>query len=255
MNVITDVVQLVLHYSKHIGGVLDILHTELPSEVPVKLPDAGVWYAYRGCHNSTSEWAKYITDRIYNPHDAKYSLAQKGSLERLPATEAYLYTAIHRKVLLAIQTSTGWSQHILEAGNSVLIPPNRSAILFHLTAATLLLRKPMHQSVFCAAAGAHWTSRDWGGIARVEECDASLNARYLSFWISLGRQRTDLNFVKLFRPLVGLRSAVPQLPHLDNAWKQCNDWKEQIFEALERRDLQLQLESLENERGRAESRA
>jgi hypothetical protein len=40
MNVITDVV---LHYSKHIGGVLDILRTELSLEVPVKLPDAVVW--------------------------------------------------------------------------------------------------------------------------------------------------------------------------------------------------------------------
>jgi hypothetical protein len=52
MNVITDVVQLVLHYSKHIGGVLGILRTELPSEVPVKLPDAVIQYAYRGCNNT-----------------------------------------------------------------------------------------------------------------------------------------------------------------------------------------------------------
>jgi hypothetical protein len=52
MNVTTDVVQLVLHYSKHIGGVLDILRTELPSEVPVKLPDAVVRYAYSGCYNT-----------------------------------------------------------------------------------------------------------------------------------------------------------------------------------------------------------
>jgi hypothetical protein len=51
MNVITDVVQLVLHYSKHIGGVLDILRMELPLEVPVKLPDAVVRYAYCGCYN------------------------------------------------------------------------------------------------------------------------------------------------------------------------------------------------------------
>jgi hypothetical protein len=52
MYVITDVVQLVLHYSKHIGGVLDILRTELPSEVPVELPNAVVWYAYRGYYNT-----------------------------------------------------------------------------------------------------------------------------------------------------------------------------------------------------------
>jgi hypothetical protein len=31
MNVITDVVQLVLHYSKHIGGVLDILCMMTPT--------------------------------------------------------------------------------------------------------------------------------------------------------------------------------------------------------------------------------
>ncbi|KAH8081474.1 hypothetical protein HD553DRAFT_325493 [Filobasidium floriforme] len=48
--------------SKHIGGVLDILRTELPSEVPVKLPDAGVWYAYRGCHNRIPPQAE-IPDR------------------------------------------------------------------------------------------------------------------------------------------------------------------------------------------------
>jgi hypothetical protein len=38
MNVITDVVQLVLHYSKHIGGVLDILHTTTPTWFPEKPP-------------------------------------------------------------------------------------------------------------------------------------------------------------------------------------------------------------------------
>jgi hypothetical protein len=54
MNVITDEVgTVVLHYSEHIGGVLGILRTEVPSEVPVRLPDAVVWYAYRGCYNST----------------------------------------------------------------------------------------------------------------------------------------------------------------------------------------------------------
>jgi hypothetical protein len=31
MKVITDVVQLVLHYSKHIGGVLDILRATTPT--------------------------------------------------------------------------------------------------------------------------------------------------------------------------------------------------------------------------------
>jgi hypothetical protein len=38
MNVIMDVVQLVLHYSKHIGGVLDILCTTTPTGFPEKPP-------------------------------------------------------------------------------------------------------------------------------------------------------------------------------------------------------------------------
>jgi hypothetical protein len=70
MNVITDVVQLVLHYSKHIGGVLDILRTEVPSEVPVKLPDAVVWYAYRGCYNryeSKDIWIRKVITRYEVP--------------------------------------------------------------------------------------------------------------------------------------------------------------------------------------------
>jgi hypothetical protein len=77
MNVITDVVQLVLHYSKHIGGVLDILRTELPSEAPVKLPDAVVRYAYRGCYNSTGRdqgWillqAKCALSTFIGQHDS-----------------------------------------------------------------------------------------------------------------------------------------------------------------------------------------
>jgi hypothetical protein len=61
MNVITDVVQLVLHYSKHIRGVLDILHTELPSEVPVQLPEAVVRYAYRGCYNINNDVCQNVS--------------------------------------------------------------------------------------------------------------------------------------------------------------------------------------------------
>ena len=68
MNVIMEVVHWVEHYSRHIGGVLDILCPETPLKGLCKnYPDGHSIYAYCGCYNNNSSqlrvWTNLSRDR------------------------------------------------------------------------------------------------------------------------------------------------------------------------------------------------
>lgn len=131
-----------------------------------------------------------------SPYDARYSMTDRGTIEGLPSSSAYLYTAVYGKMLLAVKndsaescnSKSSWSQHLLEAGNSVLMPPNRIATLVYLVP-TILSRQPLTHTVFLTASLASWNSRNytWAEIARVEEGEHALSMRALFFLLCLGR--------------------------------------------------------------------
>jgi hypothetical protein len=152
------------------------------------------------------EAQKFLTDRKYSPYDAEYSMTDRGTIEGLPFTSAYLYTAVYGKMWLAVKndsaesgnSKSSWSQHLLEAGNSVLVPPNRTATLVYLEP-TILSRQPLAHTVFLTASLASWKSRNctWAEIARVGEGEHALSVRALFFLLCLGRIPTRDLFLLL----------------------------------------------------------